>query len=119
MKKLAALMILLFASIGFAQARDWKTAMVIGVSETQVTSPMMREPKTIVHYTVETNDLLLLLDYTYHPAKPDEPDQPGKNMPPSIDLGGATKVAISGHTAYILDLGGSEIKMHIKKKTKK
>lgn len=120
MKKLAALVFLLSATVGSAEAKNWKTATVIGVSETKVTSPMMREAKVIVHYTVDTNDYLLLLDYTYHPAtKPDSPDQPGKNTPPSIDMGGATKIAIEGHHAYLLDIHGAEVKMHIKKKTKR
>ena len=120
MKKFAALVFFLFATCGFATAKEWKTAVVVGTSETKVTSPMMRQAKIIVHYTVETDDLLLLLDYSYHPpTKPDEPDEPGKNTPPSIALGEPIKIAISGHTARLLDVRGSEVKMHIKKKTKK
>jgi len=119
-KKLAALALLLSATACIVSAKDWKTAVIIGVTETTVTSPMMRRPEIIEHYTVETNDLLLELDYSFHrPTKPDEPDQPGKNSPPSVPLGEATKIAISGHTAYILDVHGAEVKMHIKKKTKK
>lgn len=121
MRKRAALVFLLLA-VGWswiAEAKDWQTAVVIGTSETQVTSPMMREPKTIVHYTVETKEFLLLCDYTYHPTKKaDESDQPGKNSPPSIALGEEIKLAISGHTAYLIDVHGNEVKMHLKKKTK-
>src|SRR5262249_2170967 len=103
-----------------AAAKEWKVATVIGVSETTVTSPMMRRPEIIEHYTVETNDLVLELDYSFHrPTKPDEPDEPGKNRPPQIPLREPTKIAISGHTAHLLDIKGSEVKMHVKKKMKK
>jgi len=117
-KKLPALVFLLLLG-WIAEARDWQTAVVIGTSETQVTSPMMREQKNIVHYTVETKDLLLMLDYTYHPSKKqDEPDQPGKNTPPTIALGEEIKLSLSGHTAYLIDVHGKEVKMHVKKKSK-
>ena len=118
MRKRAALALLLL--VGWTgEARDWQKAVVIGTSETQVTSPMMREQKNIVHYTVETKDFLLMLDYTYHPSKKqDEPDQPGKNTPPTIALGEEIKLAISGHTAYLIDVHGKEVKMHVKKKSK-
>ena len=121
MRKGGALVVLLSVVvwIGTAEARDWQTAVVIGTSETRVSGPMMREPKTIVHYTVETKELLLLCDYTYHPSKKqDEPDEPGKNSPPSIALGERIRLAISGHTAYLVDVHGNEVKMHIKKKSK-
>ncbi len=118
MKKLA-LAFLLFSVGWITEARDWQTAVVIGTSETQVTSPMMREPKNVVHYTVETKDFLFQLDYAYHPSKKtDDPDQPGKNTPPSIALGEEIKLALSGHTAYLLDIHGKEVKMHVKKKSK-
>ena len=119
MRKRAALLFLLFATSYLAEARDWQTAVVIGTSETQVSSPMMSQPKTIVHYTVETKDSLLLLDYTYHPSqKSEEDDRPGKNSPPNIALGEEVKLAISGHTAYLVDVHGNEVKLHIKKKSK-
>lgn len=119
MKRFAAPVFLLLVVGWIAEAREWQTAVVIGTSETQVSSPMMREPKNIVHYTVETKEFLLLLDYTYHPSKKqDEPDHPGKNTPPSIALGEEIKLAVSGHTAYLLDVHGNEVKMHVKKKTK-
>jgi len=120
-RKRAALVVLLL-TVGWvwtAEARDWQTAVVIGTSETQVSGPMMREPKTVVHYTVETKEFLLLCDFTYRASKKqDEPDQPGKNSPPSIALGEEIKLAISGHTAYLVDVHGNEVKMHIKKKSK-
>lgn len=120
MRKLVGVTFLLAATAFYAAAKDWKVGTVISMSETTVTSPMMRRPEIIEHYTVETNDLVLELDYSFHRSmKPDEPDQPGKNSPPRVPLGEATKIAISGHTAYVLDMNGAEVKMHIKKKMKK
>ena len=119
MKKLAALALLLLATACVARTRDWKTATVIGYSETTVTSPMMRQPKKILHYTVLTEAYTLDLDYSYNPSFKDESeDHSGKHSPPSIARGEPTKLAIEGHTAYLLDVNGNEVKMHIKKKTK-
>ena len=119
MRKLGALFLLLMAAASFASARDWKPATIIGSSQTTVTSPMMSRPKIVMHYTVLTSEYTLLLDFTYHPPKkPDEPDEPGKNCPPSVPLGEPTKIAIQGHHAYLLDVSGNEVKMDIKKKTK-
>ena len=119
MKRLATFLFALAATAGLVAARDWKPGAIIGMSQTTVTSPMMHLPKIVLHYTVVTDELTLLLDYTYHPsAKPNEPAEPGKNSPPSVALAGTTKVAVEGHHAYVLDISGKEIKMAIKKKTK-
>jgi len=118
-KRLAAVVFFLLLTGSFGAAKDWETAVIIGTSESDVTSPMIRGSKTVMHYTVETKDYLLLLDYTYHPStKSDTPDEPGKNSPPSLPLGEPTKIAIEGHHAYLLDIHGAEVKMSIKKKTK-
>jgi len=118
-KRLATFLFVLAATAELAWAKDWKPGAIIGVSQTMVTSPMMHQPKIVLHYTVVTDELTLFLDYTYHPhTKPDEPEEPGKNSPPSVPLAGTTKVAIEGHHAYVLDVDGKEIKMVIKKKTK-
>ncbi|MGA2094759.1 MAG: hypothetical protein ABSH39_00540 [Candidatus Acidiferrum sp.] len=119
MKKSATLLLFLFATLCFAKTRDWKTAAVLSVSETNVSGPLIRETST-VHYIVETDDFVLMLDYSYHPKGTAPPTDPhSKNAPPSIAVSGVTKVAIEGKTAYILDTTGSEVKMHIVKKTKK
>jgi len=118
-KKFVLIFVCLLAAGGFATAKEWKAATIIGVSQTTVTSPMMHEPRIIMHYTVSTDNLTLFLDYTYHPpTKPNEPEQPGKNSPPSVPLGEPTKIAIEGHHAYFLDASGKEVKMEIKKKLK-
>ena len=120
MRRFGVVLFLLTATTLCAVAKDWKVATVISMSESTVTSPMMGRPEIIEHYTVETNDLVLELDYSFHRStKPDEADQPGKNSPPRVPLGEATKIAISGHTAYVLDMSGAEVKMHIKKKMRK
>ena len=119
LKRLATFLFVVAATAGLAQAKDWKPGAVIGMSQTTVTSPMMHLPKIVLHYTVVTDELTLLLDYTYHPsAKPNEPEEPGKNSPPSVALVGTTKVAVEGHHAYVLGISGKEVKMAIKKKTK-
>ena len=119
MKKFVVILFGLLAAGGLASARDWKNATIIGVSQTTVNSPMMSKPKIIMHYTVSTDNLTLFLDYTFHPpTKPDEPEQPGKNSPPSVPLGEPIKIAIEGHHAYFHDASGKEIKMEIKKKVK-
>jgi hypothetical protein len=118
-RRIATFLFVLAVTAGLAQAKDWKSGAVIGMSQTTVTSPMMRQPKIVLHYTVVTDELTLLLDYTYHPAtKPNEPPEPGKTSPPSVALTGTTKVAVEGRHAYVLDISGKEIKMAIKKKTK-
>lgn len=119
MKRGLALILLVLGAAGIVWAKDWKAGAIIGVSQTKVTSPMMSRPKIIMHYTVVTDALTLQLDYSYHPPnKQDEPDEPGKNSPPSMALGGTTKVAVEGHHAYLLDINGKEVKMEIKKKSK-
>jgi hypothetical protein len=118
-KKFASALMFLLVATGFAIAKNWQSATIIGVSDTTVTSPMMREPKVVMHYTVLTTDWTLFLDYTYHkPTKSDEPDMPGKNSPPSVPVGEPTKISIEGHHAYMVDASGKEVKMDIKKKKK-
>jgi hypothetical protein len=117
--RLATFLFVLGATAGLAQAKDWKPGAVVGMSQTTLTSPMMHVPKIVLHYTVVTDELTLLLDYSYHSSgKSNEAEEPGKNSPPSVPLTGMTKVAVEGHHAYVLDIGGKEVKMAIKKKTK-
>jgi hypothetical protein len=119
MKKVAAILLLLFATMCFARTRQWRAATVIGATETNVSGPLIRETSTM-HYTVETEDMVLSLDYSYHPnTKEASPDQRGKNAPPSLSVNLPTKVAIEGRHAYILDSAGAEVKMHIVKKLNK
>jgi hypothetical protein len=118
-KRSLALILAMLATAGIVLAKDWQTAAIIGVTQSTVTSPMMSRAKIIMHYTVVTDTLTLQLDFTYHPPnKSGEPDEPGKNSPPSMALGGTTKIAVEGHHAYLLDVNSKEVKMEIKKKTK-
>jgi hypothetical protein len=119
MKKSAVLLLLLVATVCVAHTREWKPAMVIGATETNVSGPLIRETSTM-HYTVETEDMVLSLDYSYHPkTKEASPDERGKNAPPSLAVNLPTKVAVEGRHAYLLDSAGKEVKMHITKKVKK
>ncbi len=103
------LLTLSLAATAFAGTRDWKHARVVDSSETDV-SGEMRASKNTVHYTIETQDALYFVDYTY------KPDQHSDNRPPDLAVNVETKIAIEGKHAYILDVTGKEVKLHIVKK---
>jgi len=118
MKKGTGLLLLLVANVCWA--KEWKTATVIGVTETKVSGPMQHTPKIVLHYTVQTEDMIWFLDYSYNlAANSQSPEQHSKNNPPNVSDSMGTKIAIVGSHAYILDLGGAEVKTHIKKKMKR
>ena len=105
------LLVLLAATASLASTRDWKPARVVNDSETDVTGEMRAE-KITMHYTIETDDMVYFVDYSFKPGQ--------KNShPPSITANVETKIAIEGKSAYILDATGQELKMHIVKKTAK
>lgn len=113
MKKFGLLLLtMLIATACLAKTRNWKPAAVIGISETALSGPLVRA-SNILHYTIETDDMVFFLDYSYHP------DQHSKNSPPGVAVNSVTKIAVEGKHAYILDNSGSEVKMHIVKKMKK
>jgi hypothetical protein len=113
MKKFTLLMLtMLFATASLAKTRDWKTATVVVTSETDVSWPLWGEKKTM-HYTIETSDLICFAEYVY------KPDQHNNSRGPDIVLNVPTKVAIDGRHAYVVDVTGKEVKLHIVKKTKK
>ncbi len=103
------LLILATANAVFANARDWKAARVVDSSETDI-SGQMRGSKNTVHYTIETEERLYYLDYTYKPS------QENNGGAPSLAVNVMTKIAVSGKHAYILDANGKELKMQIVKK---
>ena len=69
--------------------------------------------KNTMHYTVETDDMVYFIDYTYQPGE----HKNGK--PPDIGGNTVTKIAVEGKHAYVLDATGQEIKLKVVKKTKK
>ncbi|MGB2666014.1 MAG: hypothetical protein WAK48_18565 [Candidatus Acidiferrum sp.] len=105
------LLVLLAATASLASARDWKPARVVNDSETDVTGEMRAE-KITMHYTIETEDMVYFVDYSFKPGQKN-------SRPPSITANVETKIAIEGKHAYILDATGQELKMHIVKKTAK
>ncbi len=109
MKKYTALILLLLAIACFAKTREWKSAKVIDVSATDV-HKALGGATHIMHYTVETDDVVYLLDYA---CKHDI------NRAPDVTASAITKIAIDGNHAYILDTAGKELKMRIVKQTKK
>ncbi|MGB7732000.1 MAG: hypothetical protein WBL50_28555 [Candidatus Acidiferrum sp.] len=112
MKKFRLLILVLLASTALlASTLDWKPARVINDSETDVTGEMRAE-KITMHYTIETDDMVYFVDYSFKPGQKN-------SRPPSITANVETKIAIEGKSAYILDATGQELKMHIVKKTAK
>jgi hypothetical protein len=69
--------------------------------------------KNTMHYTIETDDMIFFADYIYKPG------QHSNSHPPDIAVNALTKIAISGKHAYVLDVTGKEVKLHIVRKTKK
>lgn len=110
MKKWAVLLLMLVATVSSARTRDWKIATVIGIDEKNVSGPLVRETHTM-HYTVETEDMVFLLNYSFHPS--------GNNSAPLLAVNAITKIAVAGRHAYILDNAGAEVKMHIVRKSRK
>ena len=51
-----------------AKTRTWKGAKVTDVSETIVSAASWGDTN-IRHYTVETDDMVYVLDYAYNPAE--------------------------------------------------
>ncbi len=113
MRKLRLLVLtLLVATSSFANTRNWKPAKVDITSETDVSSKMWGEKNTL-HYTIETDDMIYFVDYSFKPG------QHSNSHPPEIGVEALTKVAIEGRHVYVLDATGKEIKMHIAKRTAK
>ena len=100
------------ATASVAVAREWKTARVVNATETDVSSKAWGEKNT-VHYTIETDEMIYYADYSYKPS------QRSNNHAPDLAVTELTKIAVEGSHAYILDVAGKEVKMHITKRTSK
>jgi hypothetical protein len=121
MKRIGHLLLvtILVASASFAKTREWKEAKVTDVSETIVSAAAWGDTN-IRHYTIETDDMIYVLDYAYNPAvKAPWPGQHSKKRAPDVTVNAKTKIAIEGKDAYILDDTGREVRMPVVKKTKK
>ena len=113
MKKFRLLVLTMaLAAASLANAREWKTARVVNSSETDVSGKLSGEKNTI-HYTIETEDMIYFADYSYKPG------QHSNDHAPNLAVTELTKIAVEGRHAYILDVAGKEVKMHITKKTSK
>ena len=117
--KMALMLLMLAATLGEAKTRDWKDAKVTDVSETIVSAASWGDTN-IRHYTIETDEMVYVLDYAYNPAvKAPWRGQHSKNRAPDVTVNAKTKIAIEGRDAFILDDTGREVKLPIAKKTKK
>ncbi len=120
MKRVGLLLLMIaLTSAAFPKTREWKEAKVTDVSDTIVSAASWGDTN-IRHYTIETDDMIYVLDYAYNPAiKAPWPGQHSKNRAPDVTVNAKTKIAIEGKDAYILDDTGREVKLPIVKKTKK
>jgi hypothetical protein len=107
--RLLSFISLLFATATLANTRDWKPAVVINLTETDVTSEF-RIPKNTMHYTIETDQMVYFADYAYKPT------QQSRDSVPEIAVNVPIKIAVEGRSAYVLDVTGREVKLHIVKK---
>jgi hypothetical protein len=112
MKKLTLLISVLLATTSLARTRNWKDAKIDVSSETDVSSKLFGEKNTM-HYTIETEDMVYFVEYIFKPS------QRSDGHPPNISVNAITKIAIEGHHAYVQDVAGKELKMHITKKLNK
>ncbi|MGB2671482.1 MAG: hypothetical protein WA621_16510 [Candidatus Acidiferrum sp.] len=113
MKTLRLLMLtLLVATSSLAETRQWKPGEIELTSETNVSWKLWGE-KTTIHYTIETENMIYFAEYTFKPG------QHSDSRPPQIELGSSAKIAIEGRHAYVLDVTGKEVKLHIVRKTAK
>src|SRR5580658_5874010 len=112
MKKLTLLMSVLLATTSLAATRNWKDAKVEVSSETDVSSKLLGDKNTM-HYTIETEDMIYFVDYTFNP------DRHTDSHGPAVAVNELTQIAVEGRHAYVLDVTGKEVKMHISKKVKK
>jgi hypothetical protein len=101
---------LCLATVSLANSRAWIEAVVINVSETDVTSEL-RAPKNTMHYTIETVDTIYFADFAFKPG--DRKD----GSAPDIAVNEPTKIAVEGKHVFIMDGKGREVKLHIVKKT--
>jgi len=111
MKKLRFLILMLFFATSSLAARRWTTAEIELTSETTV-SWKLWGAKTTDHYTIETNNMIYFAEYTFKPGE-------HNGHRPEIEMSVPAKVAIEGSHAYVLDVTGKEVKLHIVRKTKK
>jgi hypothetical protein len=114
MKKLSLLVLalLLVTTTSAAKNRNWKPAKVEVTSETDVSSKLLGDKNTM-HYTIETGDMIYFVEYSYNP------DRHNDTHGPAVAVNELTQIAIEGRHAYVLDVAGKEVKMHISKKIKK
>lgn len=126
MRILTFVVILLSASVAFADNRQWKEAKVariassvedsgavVGTVGTTVIGGEIRTEGT--YYWLETEDITYIVAVTYTPLR-SRLAQPNHGHPLNATLYGKTKIAIDGTSAHILDDSGKEVKVPIVEK---
>lgn len=113
MRRISLLLVaMLLATTCLANTRNWKTARVIDSSETEQTGGFKGDTNTL-HYTIETDDAIYFVDYSYKPG------QHGGTGAPDIAQNVMIKMAVEGKTAYVLDVNNREVKLRVTKKQAK
>lgn len=116
MKRAALILAVLCASVVLAKPRDWKSAIVTS-AETTVVSMAAWGDTNIIHYKIETDDMIYVLDYAFNPAvKAPWPGQHSRTRAPNLTVNGKTKIAIEGRDAHVLDDDGKDVKLPIAQK---
>lgn len=106
----------LCASAAPANSREWKNATVISV-ETTIVSTASWGDTNVVHYKIQTGDMIYVLEYAFNPAvKAPFPGQHTRSRSPNVTVNGKTKISIDGRNAHILDDDGKDVKLPIVEK---
>jgi hypothetical protein len=126
MRILAFVVILLSASVAFADNRQWKEAKVARIASsvedkgavagtvgTTVIAGRIRTEGT--YYWLETEDITYIVAVTYTPLR-SRLAQPNHGHPLNVTLYGKTKIAVDGTNAHILDDAGKDVKVPIVEK---
>ncbi len=125
MRRVAFIVVVLCACVALANDRHWKDAKVVRITSssenngvvvgTTGTTAVGGVVKTnTMYYSIETDDMIYVLDYSYSPAvKAPWPGQHSRGRTPNVTLNGKTKISIEGHNAYILDDDGRDVKLPI------
>jgi hypothetical protein len=126
MRSLAFLVILLSASVTFADNRQWKEAkvariassvedngVVVGAVGTTVVGGRIRT--SAMYYWLETEDITYIVAVTYNPMRARFVQANGGH-PLNVTLYGKTKISLDGTNAHILDDAGKDVKVPVVEK---
>jgi hypothetical protein len=116
MKRLALVVIILWASVAAAKARKWISGTVVSVETSRVAVAAWGDTN-VIHYKIKTAHMTYVLDYAYNPAvKLPWPREHSRLRSPNLTVNGKTRISIDGRNAHVLDDDGRDIKLSIEEK---